>query len=122
MEESESAVVDFGKDHIDPESLTSKRWEDEEKLDTIQHLFNTGEDKDKPIAKANMVNKTLTTTGTTPMTQTVASRKPRVTNPIRSRLSCCRPTKMEALKRKFEPNTTIPDPPISTSTLNKTLK
>ena len=50
MEASESAAVpDPGKDDIDPESL--KRWEDEETLDSTRHLFITGEDGDRPIAK-----------------------------------------------------------------------
>ena len=40
MEASESA--NSGKDHIDPEGL--KRWEDEEMLDSIRHLFITDED------------------------------------------------------------------------------
>ena len=47
MVASESAAVsDSGKDHIDPES-----WEDEETLDSIRHLFITGEDIDRPIAE-----------------------------------------------------------------------
>ena len=50
MVASESATVpDYGKDHIDPESL--KRWEDEEILDSIRHHFVTGEDIDRPIAE-----------------------------------------------------------------------
>ena len=49
METSESEVLDSGKDHIDPESL--KKWEDEEMLDSIRHLFITGEDNDGPIAE-----------------------------------------------------------------------
>ena len=38
-----------GKDHIDPEGL--KRWEDEEMLDSIRHLFITEEDGDRPIVE-----------------------------------------------------------------------
>ena len=50
MVASESATVsDSGNNHIDPESL--KRWEDEEILDSIRHLFITGEDIDRPIAE-----------------------------------------------------------------------
>ena len=48
-ETSESEVLDSGKDHIDLESL--KKWEDEEMLDSIRHLFITGEDNDGPIAE-----------------------------------------------------------------------
>ena len=47
MEASESA--NSGKDHIDPEGL--KRWEDEEMLDSIRHLFITEEDGDRPIVE-----------------------------------------------------------------------
>ena len=49
METSESAVLDSGKDYIDPESL--KKWEDEEMLDSIRHLFITGDDDDGPSAE-----------------------------------------------------------------------
>ena len=50
MVASESATVsDSGNNHIDPESL--KRWEDEEILDSIRHLFITGEDIDRLIAE-----------------------------------------------------------------------
>ena len=49
METSESAVLDSGKDYIDAESL--KKWEDEEMLDSIRHLFITGEDDDGPIVE-----------------------------------------------------------------------
>ena len=49
METSQSEVLDSGKDHIDPESL--KKWEDEEMLDSIRHLFITGEDNDGPVAE-----------------------------------------------------------------------
>ena len=45
----DSDVLDSGKDHIDPESL--KKWEDEEMLDSIRHLFITGEDNGEPIAE-----------------------------------------------------------------------
>jgi ribosome biogenesis protein BMS1 len=47
-ETHESDALDSGKDHIDPESL--KKWEDEETLDSIRHLFITGED-DEPTAE-----------------------------------------------------------------------
>ena len=47
MNASESA--NSGKDHIDPEDL--KRWEDEEMLDSIWHLFITEEDGDRPIVE-----------------------------------------------------------------------
>ena len=46
---SGSEILDSGKDPIDPESL--KKWEDEEMLDSIRHLFITGEDNDGPIAE-----------------------------------------------------------------------
>jgi ribosome biogenesis protein BMS1 len=46
METFESEVLDSGKDHIDPESL--KKWEDEEMLDSIRHLFIAGEDNGGP--------------------------------------------------------------------------
>ena len=53
MEASESAAVpESGKDHVDPESL--QRWEeseDQEILDSIRHLFITGEDIDRTIAE-----------------------------------------------------------------------
>ena len=49
IEISEFTVLDSGKDHIDPESL--KRWEDEEMLDPIRHLFITAKDNDTPIAE-----------------------------------------------------------------------
>ena len=48
-ETHESEALDSGKDHIDPESL--KKWEDEEMLDSIRHLFITGEDDDGPTAE-----------------------------------------------------------------------
>ena len=50
MEASESAAVpESGKDNVDPESL--QRWEDQEILDSIRHLFITGEDIDRTIAE-----------------------------------------------------------------------
>ena len=48
-EAHDSEALDSGKDHIDPESL--KKWEDEEMLDSIRHLFITGEDDDGPTAE-----------------------------------------------------------------------
>ena len=48
-EAHESEALDSGKDHIDPESL--KKWEDEEVLDSIRHLFITGGDDDGPTAE-----------------------------------------------------------------------
>ena len=39
-------VLDSGKGDIDPE-----RWEDEEMLDSIRHLFITREDNNRPIAE-----------------------------------------------------------------------
>ncbi|KAF8802091.1 GTP binding protein [Phlegmacium glaucopus] len=50
-ETHDSEALDSGKDHIDPESL--KKWEDEEMLDSIRHLFITGEDDDGPTTQGN---------------------------------------------------------------------
>ena len=41
-------VLDSGKGHIDP---ILKRWEDEEMLDSIRHLFITREDNDRSITE-----------------------------------------------------------------------
>ena len=49
METSEFAVLDSGKDYIDPESL--KKLEDKEMLLSIWHLFITLEDNDRLIAE-----------------------------------------------------------------------
>ena len=46
MEASVFTVLDSGKGDIDPE-----RWEDEEMLDSIRHLFITREDNNRPIAE-----------------------------------------------------------------------
>ena len=49
METSEFAVLDSGKDYIDPESL--KKLEDKEMLLSIRHLFITEEDNHGLIAE-----------------------------------------------------------------------
>ena len=48
--EHESEALDSGKDHIDLESL--KKWEDEDMLNSIRHLFITGEDNDGATAES----------------------------------------------------------------------
>ena len=45
MEASEFTVLNSGEDHNYQESI--KRWENEEMLDSIRHLVNTGEDTDR---------------------------------------------------------------------------
>ena len=46
MEASEFTVLNSGEDHNYQESI--KRWENEEMLDSIRHLFGTAEDTDRP--------------------------------------------------------------------------
>ena len=102
METSESEVLDSGKDHIDPESL--KKWEDEEMLDSIRHLFITGEDDDEPIAEdqdgeqgTNDDENNISDADSNPQ----ASKLQTPSDPASSRAAALL-AKKEALKRKFD--------------------
>ena len=102
METSESEALDSGKDHIDSESL--KKWEDEEMLDSIRHLFITGDDDSEPIAEdqngepgTNDDENNVSDADSN--SQTLKSQTP--SDPASSRAAALL-AKKEALKRKFD--------------------
>ena len=111
METSESAVLDSGKDYIDPESL--KKWEDEEMLDSIRHLFITVEENDRPIAEGqdgeqhNNDDEDNASAADSIISQESKPQSP--SDPASSRAV--------TFLANSTPKTTTPNPPISTSTL-----
>ena len=103
-ETAESGVLDSGKDYIDPESL--KKWEDEEMLDSIRHLFITGDDNDGPIAEdhdgergTNDDDENNASDADSSNSQAPKSQKPSDTASSRAAALLA---KKEALKRKFD--------------------
>ena len=103
METSESAVLDSGKDYIDPESL--KKWEDEEMLDSIRHLFITGEDNDGPVAEGEDgeqgFNDDENDASDADSSNSQAPKSQIPSDPASSRAAALL-AKKEALKRKFD--------------------
>ena len=101
-EAHESKALDAGKDPIDRESL--KKWEDEEILDSIRHLFITGEDNDGPTAEGQDDEQGTNddendTSDADDSSQTLKSQIP--SDPASSRAAALL-AKKEALKRKFD--------------------
>jgi ribosome biogenesis protein BMS1 len=102
METTESDVLDSGKDHIDPESL--KKWEDEEMLDSIRHLFITGEDSGEPIVEDQDGEQGTYDDENNASDADSDSRDPKSqtpSDPASSRAAALL-AKKEALKRKFD--------------------
>ena len=101
METHDSEALDSGKDHIDPESL--KKWEDEEMLESIRHLFITGED-DGPIAQCNDGEQSTDDDKSDASDVDNNSEDPKpqtLSDPTSSRAATLL-AKKEALKRKFD--------------------
>jgi ribosome biogenesis protein BMS1 len=97
LEAHESEALDSGKDHIDPESI--KKWEDEEMLDSIRHLFITGEDDDGPTVEGQDGAEDNENNASDADDQ--ASKPQTPPDPASSRAAALL-AKKEALKRKFD--------------------